>query len=288
VKNFTLPLADIAAVDKFRLSFPVKKRAYDNLKKKFSPIPFILVNHSRELIFSLDYFYCLTSSTVDQVEVTQLDTSDEEALFINYNLKEVLTGLNLFEKLVFIHKITPLVKRSDIYQNTNLDININDELIKKLALLISDEFSEVLSKERISLKSALTLCEFLPQDRKYMRDLFLDISFSNSHQQKVLELIEELIFREKHTVSNIFEKLGIHRYIELEKPQKHILHELFKFRYPLYQKHEREWEQKIKNVKMPGHMKLTHSPFFEKRGLQLTIELNSLEELKKIIKIHKE
>ena len=176
-----------------------------------------------------------------------------------------------------------MAEQSEIYQKTGLDITISTELLEKLDLLLSTAFRDALMNEHISLKSGLKLCVFQPEDCDVLLELFGRVSFSTSHQLKILEMTEEILFRDKCALEDIFEKLGIRQYLEMEKPQKKIIDELFKYRYPTYTEAEEKWQKEIKNLRLPDKIKVTHYPFFEKKQMELTIRIQDTEELKKLI-----
>jgi hypothetical protein len=276
-------LAHIKPVDKFLLSFPLRPELYEGLREKFTHLPLIIVNQESEIVFGIDYYRLLESRMIPETPVLQIDIPDKDALILNYNLKEKFTGLNLYEKLVFVKKMTLLAGEAEIYQKTGLDITINTELLEKLDLLLSTAFRDALMHEHISLKSGLKLCDFQPEDSDVLLELFGRVLFSSSHQLKILEMTEEILFRDKCALEDIFEKLGIRQYLDLEKPQKKIIDELFKYRYPTYTEAETKWQEEIKNLRLPDKMKVTHYPFFEKKQMELTIQLQDAEELKKII-----
>jgi hypothetical protein len=265
------------------LSFPIRPGFYGELREKFAGLPFIIVNKENEIIFGSDYYHYLKTKSVVQVDVVRMDIFVKDALILNYNLKEKLTGLNLYEKLVFIAKITPLAGAAEIYRETGLDITINRELSGKLEVLLSDEFRDVLMDGVVTLKSALRLCDFQPGDREVSVDLFSRVSFTASHQQKILEMVEEVIFRDKCSLAEIFEKLEISKYMEMEKPQKAIIDVLFKYRYPVYSEVEERWQEEVKRLDLPDNIKVTHYPFFEKKGLEVLIHVPDTTELKKMI-----
>lgn len=282
IKN--VKLDDLKAVEKYLLSFPLKPDIYNELKEKFPYLPFIIINSIDEIIFGIDYHHFLKSNDVVYVNTLQINISDKEALFLNINLKEKFTGLNLYEKLVFIRKVIRLAEKSEIYQKTGLDININQELIERLDLLLSTTFQSSFVKETISLKTGLKLCNFQPDNQESLLDLFSKIPFSTSHQLKILEMIEEILFRDKCSIEEIFKKLKIKQYMGMEKPQKRIINEFFKYRNPIYAESEIQWQKEIKSLDLPENIKVTHYPFFERNQLEFTINLKDIRELKILIK----
>ena len=281
IKN--VKLADLKPVDKFLLSFPLQPEHYHELREKFAHLPLIIVNQENEILFGIDYYRLLESRMIPETVVLQLNISEKDALILNYNLKEKFTGLNLYEKLVFIKKVMFLADQAEIYRKTDMDITINTELLEKLDLLLSTAFRDALMSEHISLKSGLKLCDFQPEDSDVLLELFRRVPFSSSHQLKILEMVEEILFRDKCALEDIFEKLDIWQYLDMEKPQKKIIDELFKYRYPTYIEAEAKWQKEIKNLHLPDKMKVTHYPFFEKKQMELTIQLQDAGELKELI-----
>jgi hypothetical protein len=281
IKN--VKLTDLKPVDKFLLSFPLRPELYHELSEKFAHLPLIIVNNEHEIVFGIDYYRLLESRMTTETSVLQIGISEKDALILNYNLKEKFTGLNLYEKLVFIKKVMPLAGEAEVYRKTNLDITINQELLGKLDLMLSTAFRDALVNGQISLKSGLRLCDFPPGDSDLLLELFGRGPFSSSHQLKILEMTEEILFRDKCALEDIFEKLGIWQYMEMEKPQKRIIDELFKYRYPVYTEAEEKWQEEIKNLRLPDKMKVVHYPFFEKKQMELTIQLQDTEALKKLL-----
>ena len=281
IKN--VKLAELKPVDKFLLSFPLRPELYAELREKFSYLPLIIANQENEIVFGVDYYRWLESRRIRETAMLQVNISEKDALILNYNLKEKFTGLNLYEKLVFVKKVISLAEPYEIYQKTGLDITLNTELGEKLDLLLSTAFRDVLMNEHIGLKSGLKLCDFPPGDIDVLLELFERVLFSSSHQLKILEMTEEIVFRDKCGLEDVFEKLGIRQYLDIEKPQKKIIDELFKYRYPTYTEAEKKWQEEIKNLRLPDKMKVTHYPFFEKKQMELTIQLQDAGELKKLI-----
>lgn len=282
-----MSLDELLVVDKFMLSFPLKPVFYYELREKLAGLPFIIINLENEIIFGHDYYHLLASYGTDYTEVLQMDITDKEALFLNYNLKTRFTGVNLYEKLVFVKKMSllePAPEIGEIHQKTELDITISRELLGKLDLLLSTGFRDCLIKEYIGLKTGLKICSLAPEDQEVLLELFAEVPFSTSHQLKIMEMVEEISFRDKCSLADIFEKLQIDQYLEMERPQKPIIDAIFKHRNPLYREEEVRWEEEIKKFDLPENMKVTHYPFFEKREIELTIHLKDVRAFEELLK----
>jgi hypothetical protein len=279
-----IKLIDLRVNDKFLLSFPLRPELYKELKKQFFDFPLIVINKNNEIVSGIDFYhYFKELEDSGEIDVLEGDFSDKEAIFLNFNLKNKFCGLNLYEKLIFVKKIIDFAGKSEIYEKTGLDINVNRELLAKLAAVTSSEFKEISIAGKISLKSALKLSDFEQKNRTILIGLFNRVYFSTSQQQKILEMAEEILFRDKSSMAEIFEKLNPGQYFDEEKPQKKIIDDIFKYRFPIYSKKEQEWQQEIEDLKLPGNIKMSHYPFFEKKQVDLHISLQDPVELKKII-----
>ena len=284
IKN--LKLSELKIEKKFILSYPIKPELYDNFRKKFPDFPQIIVNENNSIIFGHDLYHNLEKKGSKSIDVLKVQISEKDAIFLNYNLKAKFFGLNLYEKLFFLKNIKKRADINEVYEKTDLDINLNQELMDKMETILTDDFKNVLISDRISLKSALRLCDLDKDSRKQIIELFLKVPFSNSHQLKLIELIEEILFRDKSSVKNIYDKLNIEQYYALEKPQKKILESFFKHRHPVFTEYERKWREEIKGLKLDRSIKVFHHPFFEKGDFQLNISFknqkNLIESIKKL------
>lgn len=279
-----IKLKDLKVEDLYILSFPIRPEIYNELKIKFPHLPFIIVNKESSVIYGIDSYYFFKSNGFKEVSVLEMDLSKKDALFLNYNLKERFYGINLFEKFIFIKKILNYSEKNEILRRTNIDLDISKELLEKLDLITSNEFKDVLIDNKITFKTIIRLCDFKKEDRKDIIALFNRVSFSYSYQIKILEMLEEILFRDKSSIKEIWEKLQIYKYLNLEKPQKKIVEEIFKFRYPVYTEKEREWQREVKNIKLGENMKISHYPFFEKRQIELKIFFQNIDEIKEMQK----
>ena len=283
MKIINIQLTDLKPAEKFLLSFPLHPELYLELGEKFAPLPLLIINRQNEIVSGIDFFRYLESQSISEIPVVQIDVPDKDALFLAYNWKDRFTGLNLYEKLVFIKRIIPLAEPPEIYARTGLDISINPDLLKKLDMLLSTVFRDALIAEHIDIKTGLKLCEFRPDDCETVLRLFVREPFSSSHRLKILEMAEEIIFRDKCPLADIFEKLRIDEALETERPQKKIIDALFTYRYPVYTEAEENWQKEIKSLNLPDNVRVTHFPFFEKKQVEVTLQVKDTGELKELL-----
>lgn len=281
IKN--IKLSELEFEEQYLLSYPIKPELHNQIKMKFTDFPFIIINRNNSIIFGIDSFFYFKEKNLTDLDVFQTDLNEKDALILNYNLKDKLFGLNQYEKLIFIKKIFSYAESKEIYKRTSLDININQELIEKLDVILSNEFKDILIKNGVNLKAALKLCNLEKNNRKYLLYLFMRVPFSNSHQLQIIEMTEEILFREKTSIKEILSKLDLKKYYNLEKPQKRILDDIFRYRYPLYSKNRENWKRNIKKLKLPSNIKISYHPFFEKKQTELKVSFQNPDKIKKFI-----
>ncbi|MCP4220219.1 MAG: hypothetical protein GY765_36645 [bacterium] len=266
---------------RFLLSFPLRPEFHHKLRRKFQHLPALVLNQGMEIVHGFDYALYALSKSIPAIDALKIDICDKDALFMNYNLKEAFGGINLFEKLTFMKKALAFSNRACIYESVDLDISITPQLIDNLSSLLDEQFYIPLTTDKISLKTALALCSFTAADRLQLLQLFETVAFSSSHQLKIVEITRELVFRDKKPLEDIFKQLDIHGYLELENPRKPLIDALFKYRNPAYSRMEADWQKETAHL--PANMKVTHFPFFEKPGVELSVRLKNTDELKEFL-----
>ena len=276
------PISDLVINDLYSLSIPLKPESYISFFQHFPHLPALIVNKNNHIIFGIDFYFHLKEKT-NAVNVLQMDISDLDALVLNFNLKSKLLSINLLEKLLFIHKTLPLASADDLYQRTGLDIPINKNLRAKLPQLLVPEFEELLLSEGVSLKNALQLVEMEEKNRDLLIKLFLQIPFTHSQQKQIIELVEDILFRDKCSLAEVFARLNIEGKFKSEKAQEKILSALFRLRYPKYCQREEDWQIQLERWQLPAQVQVNHFPFFEKEEMQLSIKIKNLLELEKTL-----
>lgn len=278
-----ISLSSLKAEETYSLSYPIRPEICRTFARQFPGFPAIIINPDREIIFGIDAYHFLKSQGDKETFVLETQISLKDGLFLNYNLKENFFGLNRFEKLIFLKKILPYSNPSEIHQRTHLDMTVDRELIESLESLTSEDLKTVLIQDRLNLKSAIRILKLSGPDRISIIGLFERFSFSVSHQQVLLDMLEEILFRDKTSIEHVFNQAKIDRLFENKKPQKEIMKAIFSLRFPSYSETEENWETWVKNLKLPRNIQIRHADFFEKRELQLTLLFNGPEEVEMVL-----
>lgn len=208
----------------------------------------------------------------------KIDISPPEDLILGFNLHQHFFGSNLYEKLVFLQRILPLVSPREILHRTNLGIPIGKELTENIDQCLQEEFKSLLISGGITLKSLLQLISFSPEGRESLIHLFEKAPFTASQQFQILEMVEEICFREKVPVQSVFEQLQIPGLLKEDRPQGSVVQALAKHRFPQVSEMEKQWKEQLAAFKLPSHFNAVHSPNFDREQVDLTIRFRSQKE----------
>lgn len=283
MKIVNIKLTELKVEENFLISNPVKTERHFEFIKRFPGIPSVLINKKRIVVGGEDSFFYLREKN-EFASVLETDLNDKDSLFLAYNLRKNIEEPNVWEKLNFLKNILIFSDKKEIYERTGIDLKIDNELIKYLSMLLEKRFEELLIKGRITIKTAKNICTYKLHNQENLLFLFNNVTFSSSFQHNILEMTEEIGFRDKCSVDDIFSRAGIKNLMALEKPQRDILSVLSELRYPEYSAMEKEWVGTIKGLRLSPGFSVSHFPFFEKKGVELKIVYDSPDDLKKGLK----
>ncbi len=279
-----IKIADLIKEVEYIISIPVDPELHGKFQNDFPGTPPIIVNPEMVILSGYDSYMFFLDKGVEYSEVLISDLDEKESLFLSYNSRSLLKPLSLYEKLNFLKNIIKYSDVQEIYQRTDLGIKIDKLLISMLPELTGEDFRTILSSDLLSLRTAVRLCSLEKKDRDVLFDLFSKVKFSRSNEQNLLDMIGEICFREKISVKDVFQKINIKELIENENPGSGILSAVSRVRYPEFRDYEDGWKQEVSKIKFPFRFTVHHSPFFEKKGVELRLFLDSLEDVKDISK----
>ncbi len=216
------------------------------------------------------------------VAALQVDLGPAEALLLNYNILNRLFGLNAYEKLLFVKKISPCCPLAEIRRRTAADFALNEFLLQRLEILLAEPFRAALAAGRLGLKAALKAADLAAADRMAAIGLMQACKFSDSQQALILQWLEEIAFREKKALAPILAAAGLDLLLEKEMPQKKILAALQQLRYPQLTRAEREWRSWQKKM-APAGVTLAHAPLFAGREVRVTLTLKNRDQAEKLL-----
>jgi len=280
--ELTLTLAEIDPDDRYSFTFPHLPERYADCEDKFPGLPLLVVDGERRVICGHDFLLLWRQRGRARIRALQVDLGPAEALLLNYNVLDRLFGLNLCEKLLFLKKILPLCPMENIRRRIELNFTLDDRLRKNLELLLAEPFRTCLAAGRLGLKAALKAAAMPEKVRVQAIGLLRACQFSESQQWLLVQLLEEIAFREKKALGPLLAAAGLDLLLEKEMPQKKILDLLRGLRYPGLVLGEREWDRWQKKM-ATGSVSFAHAPFFAREEVQVTLTLKNRAQAEKLL-----
>jgi hypothetical protein len=271
MKFLDLKLEDISRDDAFDISFPRRQRRQVEVGEKFPCLPLLIVDKEKRLVWGHDHFRLLLERGRKRAVFLETDIAPAAAMFLNYNLSNRLFGLNLYEKLLFVRKISALCPRPEIQRRADLDFTLNDPLFQSLDALLRPSLRPALAAGNLGLRGAVRLTGFSVPDQRALLKLFMKVRFTESHQLQIMQHLEEIAFREKKSLARVLAALRLGKLLESEMPQQRIVAALNRRRFPAFSRHEDEWRLWLKKKTASGRVALTHVPFFASEEIQIVL-----------------
>jgi len=283
MRVITVALGDIDGDDAFLFSFPRLPGRWADAEKKLPGLPLLVVDSGRRVVCGHDYLLLLRRRGAERCAALQVDLPAEECLLLNYHALELLFGLNLYEKLLFVSKIAALLPGGEIQRRARLGFPLNEALRKRLDVLLSNPFRACLAAGRLGLRTALKLAGQGKADREAQLGVFGVCGFSESQQRQLAQMLEEIAFRDKKPVAAILASGGLLGLLAGEMPQTKFIDALSGLRYPACARREKEWRA-WQGKAAAGRVALRHAPFFASEEVQVTVSLPDRIEAEKLLR----
>ncbi|HEX7501935.1 MAG TPA: hypothetical protein VF451_00825 [Acidobacteriota bacterium] len=283
MQQVEMRLADISPGEDYALSWPRFPERYEGAAEKFPGLPLLVVDDQGRVVCGHDYLLLLRQRGETGCRVLRVRLAAADALLLNYNLSNRLFGLNLYEKLLFVKKISPLLGDTEIRRRAELGFALNEPLRQALDLLLSDPFRPGLAAGRVGLKTALQLAGMAETDRLALLAVFQSCGFSESQQGLVVQMLEETAFREKKAIAALLAADGPVSLLAGEMPQKKFLAALHGLRYPAWELREQEWQAWQKKAAAGAGLSLAHAPYFANEEIQVILTVKNRLQAEKML-----
>jgi hypothetical protein len=280
--ELVLPLGAIDPDDAYDLSFPHLPDRAAGMEARFPGLPLLVVDRARRVVCGHDLLLLLRQRGEIRARALQVDLEPAAALLLNYNILNTLFGLNLYEKLLFVKKISPYCSLEEIRRRAEPDFTLDEFLLQMLGILLAEPFRTCLASGRVGLRAALKIADLAEEDRSEMLGLLRSCKFSESQQQLLVQLLEEIAFREKHALARILDTSGVRQALAGEMPQKKILAAVQNLRYPELARAEKEWESWQKKM-AADNVSLAHAPLFARGEVKVTLTLKNRSQAEKML-----
>jgi hypothetical protein len=278
-----ISLAGISSADFYRLSYPLRPDLYARMEDRFPGWPLLALDRKNRVVYGHDYVSLLRRRKKGACRALRLDIREGEGLLLNFGIKKILTGVNLFEQLLFVRKVLPFFPASEIQRRAGLSFAVGELLPDKLRVLLHPPFRPVFIADRIGSRIALKLLEWPGEDREALLQVLAAAAFTENQQLRLVELAEEISFARKEPVLRVLSRAGVHRWLKREMPQKRILESLVRLRYPRCSGTEERWLKEIGEFTRDGRVQVRHHPFGEKKDVELVIRVSDREKALKML-----
>lgn len=130
-------------------------------------------------------------------------------------------------------------------------------------------------------------------DRLAIIQLFTNLGMGDGKQKRFFNLIRDMAFREKLSVTSFLQKdtiTEILKHKEMNVPQKiqHLGNLLQHQITPTYSLAEEAFVKEVKSIHLPANHTITHSPYFEKDQITLSITFKNFADCAQYLKRHQE
>jgi hypothetical protein len=279
----TVSLSSICLRDAWDPVWPLRPGRFAELEERLPGWPLLVLDAKSRLIFAADYLALLRSRKTRRAEALVLDVAPGEALLLAGQLRRSLVGMNLFERLRWVGQLAGHMEPAEIQRRADPGFAVETALLEQLPALTAGGFRGALSEEKIGLRAARRLLAFSPSDRRCLLSLFSAAHFSESHQGIVLNLVEEIAFARHWTVSVMLRRIGLKELAAGRSPAQAVVEALQALRYPKTAALEKEWQKRVRSLKLPGNARLSHAPFFESGTMELQLRLSDWAELERML-----
>ena len=278
MKIENLKLSDLKPDPEWMISRPADPGLHEIFLNRSPGVPPVIADMKKRVIAGYDSIEYLQNKGEGRTDVLLTDIGRKDSFFLAYHSRAALKPLSLYEKLCFLRSVLAFSGPAEIYSRTAIGIRIDDRLIEALPFLASGEFAGLLSDDGADLRTAVRLCRMGKDDRESFMGVLETFRFSSSNQQILMDTVEEICFRDKSAVSTVFNDINIKKLKEEGEDGNGVIANLFRVRYPEYSEYQRRWKDTADRLKFPYRFSLKHPVFFEKKGVELKLHMDSLED----------
>jgi ParB/RepB/Spo0J family partition protein len=149
---------------------------------------------------------------------------------------------------------------------------------------LEESIKQDLAAGKISIATAQQLLTLSPEDRLAFGELLTALVLGKNLQREFLALLRDLSLKRKTSISELLGDPQITSLVQDPQVQvpiraKRVRELLIRRRYPRLSRAADEFEEIKKKLRLPAHLSLTASPFFEGQDYRLTITFRSREQL---------
>ncbi len=251
----------------FELSAPSKRESLLNLHRRLHPVSLLVCDSSDRVVFGHVW---LRNCPKDQVLCVQCaDLLESDAWLLSYHLLESFQQVSLYEQLKLWSSVSGLIPLTELRRHISLPFSLSEEVQSFLPDLFESPLLENLERDEMVWQ---VLFRILVRDRSEWPGwsrLFAMAQFSRSRQIALLDVVEEIVFRDKCSVDHIVDRLSGQTEKSADRGEL-IWNSLFGLRYPKTEELEARWLRQVEGLGLPQGFTIRHAPFFESEDVNLS------------------
>ena len=231
----------------------------------------------------------ILARVIDEKELgdLQLFSSSLHENLTTRGFNAVEKGIAL-EKLIHQFQVDPGVVVKKYLPLFNLE---SDEKILKTYLALAgmeEEIKRYVLKEEVSRTNIRKLATYSSEDRLALFALFSPLKLGENRLREMLTLLDEISKRDRLTVRQIVTRPEIqailsHKELTASQRTERMKKILMDLRYPRMHALEETFENKKRDLNLPPGVSLSHSPFFEGKGLKMEFQFETLDEYRTVL-----
>jgi ParB/RepB/Spo0J family partition protein len=231
----------------------------------------------------------LSARIIDEKELGDLQ-------LFSSSLHENLTtrGFNAVEKAIALEKliqkfqVDPEIVVKKYLPLFNLE---SDEKILKTYLSLAqmeEEIKRYVLREEVSRTHIRRLATYSSEDRLALFALFSPLKLGENRLREMFSLLDEISKRDRLSVREIVDRREIQaillrKEITASQRTERVKKILMDLRYPKLHELEERFEKQKRDLDLPSQVSLSHSPFFEGKGLKIEFQFETVEEYHSIL-----
>ncbi len=222
------------------------------------------------------------------------EIQDLKLFFISLHENLTSRGFKVVEKAMAIErmvhhfKIDPGVVTHEFLPLLSLETN--EKILKTFLALarMEEPVKRYVLEQEVSRSNIRRLSSLSADDRKAILALLIPLKLGENSLRETLTLVEEIAKRDRrgiHEIARLPEIEAVLSHPELTAPQKteKVKKVLMDLRYPKMRRLEEQFENARRELNLPSAISLSHSAFFEGKGLSIRFQFESIEEYQSIL-----
>ncbi len=215
---------------------------------------------------------------------------DERKLLLVSLESNLLRGLNLVEKALFIERASKLFSTEEL-QKLLPKLGLSESkhwlfFLRKI-LTLEESFLQLIAEERLNPKLIESLAELTSKEREEFLEILREVYLTHNEQRDVLEVL--LSYKKRTDSSQLLpsELKEVLRIEDKNERRKEFFQVLRKYKYPYSLSYLIRLEAVRKHFKKKG-IDLAFTPFLEKRDISVSFSIQTRAELEEKMRFLKE